>query len=265
MKEIFSLYLQAGISGSILIAVVLVARLFLRKAPRRILCIVWFLAVLRLLVPFQIESAFSLQPEQPSFSAAMQEETVVPSFPNAPLETPDVTPQIGTQDTAPASAVDCFLLVSILWGAVTCGFVLYGIISYLLFKARVGDAIRQPDGTKECANLDNAFLIGLFRPAIYLPANLTIKERELIVAHEKTHIAHGDNWWKLLSYLCLCLHWYNPVIWLGFHFFNKDIEIACDEKVVRDLNVESRKAYSMALLNFSKRSYVPYPFGIYAP
>ena len=262
MKELFSIYLQAGISGSILIAVILVARLFLRRAPRRILCIVWLLAVLRLLVPFQIESKFSLQPKQPPSFTTFQEESVI-SSPDNSLEKPTNTPQTGIQEDTSVSerlpVVDTFLIVSVLWGVVTCGFLLYGIISYLLFKARVTDAVRLSDGTKECQKLDNAFLIGLFRPEIYLPANLTAKERELIVAHEKTHIAHGDNWWKLLSYLCLCLHWYNPIIWLGFHFFNKDIEIACDEMVVRDLNVEARKAYSMALLNFSKRSYVPYP------
>lgn len=262
MKELFSIYLQAGISGSILIAVILVARLFLRRAPRRILCTIWLLAVLRLLVPFQVESTFSLQPKQlPSF-AAFQEESVIGN-PDNSLELPTSTPQAGIQENTSVSerlpVGDIFLMVSVLWSIVTCGFLLYGMISYLLFKASVRDAVRQSDGTKECQNLHNAFLIGLFRPEIYLPANLTAKERELIVAHEKTHIAHGDNWWKLLSYLCLCLHWYNPIIWLGFHFFNKDIEIACDEMVVRDLNVEARKAYSMALLNFSKRSYVPYP------
>lgn len=264
MTEIFNLYLEAGIFGSILIAVILVARLFLRQAPRRILCIVWLLAVLRLLVPFQIESMFSLQPKQLSFYAAVQEESVMPSFsnPNAPAEVPVVTPQPDTQDIAPvpepSPAVDYIQIVAIVWGAVACGFMLYGIISFLIFKIKVRDAVKQPDGTKECANINNAFLIGLFCPVIYLPVNLAPQERELIITHEKTHIAQGDNWWKILSFLCLCLHWYNPLVWVSFHLMNKDIEIACDEKVVRDLDTESRKAYSLALLSFGKRSCVPY-------
>lgn len=251
VKELFSLYLQAGIFGSIFIAAILVARLFLRKAPRRILCIVWLLAALRLLVPFQIESAFSLQPE-PLFPATGQGETIIPSFSN-----PDTPPDI-IQNTVAEPAIDYLLIVSILWGAVACGFALYEVISYLTFKAKVRDAIQQPDGTKESANINNAFLVGLFRPVVYLPTGLTPQERELIISHEKTHIAHGDNWWKILSFLCLCLHWYNPFVWLSFHFFNKDIELACDEKVVRNLDVASRKAYSAALLSFGKRSCVPY-------
>ena len=260
MKELFSLFLQAGIAGSILIAVILTARLFLRWAPRRILCVLWLLAVLRLLIPFQIESIFSLQPAQPSFSATVQEETAPPSFsePNTLPEAPIVTPQNTAPAPASSPSVDYFLLISVAWGIVTCGFMLYGIISYLVFKAKVADAIRQPNGTKECANINNAFLIGLFCPVIYLPTNLSPQDRDLIIAHEKAHIAHGDNWWKILSFLCLCLHWYNPFVWLSFHFFNNDMEIACDEKVVRHLDVEPRKAYSMALLRFGKRSYMPY-------
>ena len=265
VKELFSLYLQTTISGTILIAAILLARLFLRRAPRRILCIVWLLALLRLLVPFQIESFLSLQPEQPNFSTAMQTESVAPAA-SAPVilpQTQTVAPfQAHIQNEVPAPeptrSVDYAQIISVVWCVVTCGFVLYGIVSYLIFKIKVGNVIVQPNGIKECAAINNAFLVGLFRPVIYLPADLSPRERELILAHEQTHIVHGDNWWKILSFLCLCLHWYNPAVWICFHVFNKDIEIACDEKVVRNLDAASRKTYSLALLRFSQKTRVPY-------
>jgi len=265
VKELFSLYLQTTISGTILIAAILLARLFLRRAPRRILCIVWLLALLRLLVPFQIESFLSLQPEQPNFSTAMQTESVAPAA-SAPVILPQTQtvapPQAHIQNEVPAPeptrSVDYAQIISVVWCVVTCGFVLYGIVSYLIFKIKVGNVIVQPNGIKECAAINNAFLVGLFRPVIYLPADLSPRERELILAHEQTHIVHGDNWWKILGFLCLCLHWYNPAVWICFHVFNKDIEIACDEKVVRNLDAASRKTYSLALLRFSQKNSVPY-------
>ena len=276
MSEIFARYLEAGIFGSVIILLVLVLRLFLRKAPRRILCLLWLLAAVRLLLPFQLESRLSLQPELDHVAVVMGQEQDAPAtnvvLPDELVSAPEKEPayQLQTQPIADAekqhkNPIDTMGLLSVIWVSVACSAVIYMIVSYMILKFRVREAVRCEDGVMECGRIRGAFLLGYLRPKIYLPFRVSNTDRKFIIAHERAHIGRGDNWWKLLGFLCASVHWYNPLVWLSYVLLCRDIELACDEKVIRDLNADERKGYSMALLNCGKSlsgaSICPVAFG----
>ena len=258
LKDLFTTYLQVGLFGSVIIILILALRLFLRNTPRKILCVLWLIAVLRLLLPFHVESQFSLQPRYNSFDAdsiVTDQSEMTPVLP--PLS--PVEPEI---DDAPNSSdgvelihtpMDDIQLMAYVWAGVGGVLFLYMLISYYILKFKVRDAVRFNSGIMECDRIQGAFLLGYFKPLIYIPAGLSERDRVFIIAHEQAHISRGDNWWKLTGYLCCCIHWYNPLVWLGYGLLCRDIEIACDERVIRDMDLEQRKAYSFALLNCAKR------------
>lgn len=276
MNEIFARYLEAGIFGSVIILLILVLRLCLRRAPRRILCLLWLLAAVRLLLPFQLESRLSLQPDLDNVAAVMGQEQDAPAtnvgLPDEIVFVPEnesiYQPQ--TQSVADAekqhkSPIDTMDLLSIIWVSVACSAVIYMIVSYMILKFRVREAVRCEDGIMECDRIRGAFLLGYLRPKIYLPFRVSSTDRKFIIAHERAHIARGDNWWKLLGFLCASIHWYNPLVWLSYGLLCRDIELACDERVIRSLDTDERKGYSMALLNCGKSlsgaSICPVAFG----
>lgn len=284
MKELFLNYLQAGLAGSIIIIVVFLLRLLLRKAPRKIICLLWLIAAVRLLLPFQIESSFSLQP--PQLSSVTAENFSINDlkwFPEGftdsetaqalPDSKESMIPSASLTDNnlqnaatpAPKQATDYLIIVSVVWICVTGAFLLYAVISYILLKFFVRDAIRTENGVWESEKIGSAFLLGYFRPRIYLPFHLNPQDRDFMIAHEQAHISRGDHWWKLTGFLTLSLHWYNPFVWLGFILLCRDIELACDEKVISGLDLDNRKAYSTALLNGGKHiiglSVSPVAFG----
>lgn len=274
MRELFARYLEAGIFGSVIILVILLLRLFLRKAPRRMLCLLWLLAAIRLLLPFQLESRLSLQPDLDHAADAVQQiqleqidlpvTDIAPVAPTVSTDIPQTQPVTIPPDAA-QTPVDPMRIVSVIWICVACASLVYLILSYGLLKFRVREAVKSEDGVMECDKIRGAFLLGYLKPRIYLPFHVSNRDRSFIIAHERAHIARGDNWWKLLGFLCAGIHWYNPLVWLAYVLLCRDIELACDEKVIRELNLDQRKAYSMALLNCGKSlagvSVCPVAFG----
>lgn len=251
MDNIFTLYLHAGLLGGVIILLILLLRLLLRKAPRNVLCILWLLAAVRLLLPVQLSSPVSLQPDIASNIVLTVEQS-----PAAPVT--DQQPNISVTPTpAPAPSAqqtpNYGKLLSGIWLIGIGIMLLYAFGSYLSFKHKVRNSALQPDGTNENPSIPGAFLLGYFRPKIYLPTGIAPSERQFVIAHERSHIARGDHLWKLLGYICACIHWYNPLVWLAYILLCRDIEIACDERVVRNMTLDERKAYSFALLNCGKR------------
>ena len=281
MEQLFARYLEAGIFGSVVIVIVLLLRLCLRKAPRRILCLLWLLAAIRLMLPFQLESRISLQPDLDEVAVAVQQMQQLPQTQlppvdvpvNQPIELPIRDPvQIPVTTPTPdlpvqqiAESVDPMVVLSIVWLSAAGAAILYMAVSYCLLKFRVREAVRNEDGIMECDRIRGAFLLGYIHPRIYLPFRVQKRDRRFIVAHERAHVARGDNWWKLLGFVCAALHWYNPLVWLSYVLLCRDIELACDERVIRELDINDRKAYSMALLNCGKSlagvSVCPVAFG----
>lgn len=216
MRALFSNLLTASVSGSIVILAVLVLRLVLRKTPKKFICILWMVAGLRLLLPVPLQSRFSLQP------------------PTIRL------PQSETLQT---------YLVP-LWCIVAVSLLCASLISYAHLRRQVKDA-RKIRGGWECEGLETAFVLGFLKPKIYIPAGVSDNTRQQILAHERTHLDKGDHWIKLIGFLALVLHWFNPLVWVSYILLCKDIEMACDQRVVQFMDPPERKAYSAALLDCS--------------
>ena len=256
MEDLFFDFLQTGFWGSVIIVLVLLLRLCLRKAPRQLICILWLLAAVRLVLPFSIESRLSLQPEAPEFSDTVIQQPVLPPV-DRPV-TPPVTPPVsqpeqnGTPIPEPPKTVTLRQALPYIWGSGAVALAVYAILSYLLLKRRLWDAVKE-ENWLVTDQVKGAFVMGCLRPRIYLPVTVDPQDRPYIIAHEQAHIARGDHWWKLLGFVCLCLHWYNPLVWVSFVLFGRDTEVACDERVVWGMELEERKAYSMALLNSGRQ------------
>lgn len=271
MAELFFTYLRVSFFAGIMILAVLLVRPFLRRAPRNITCLLWLLVAVRLLVPFELESPVSLQPRPMSEPVSI---TDIQPQPQEPLtdEPPTSQQLVGNvqmepqqsgfdEQSQPSRNIEPKTVITILWTVGSLGLLIYAAVSLAVLRRRVRDAVRCPDGVWESDRIADAFLLGYWKPRIYLPVILTHQDRELIVAHERSHQSRGDQWWKLLGLVCLSVHWFNPLVWLGFWMMCRDIEVACDEKVIHNLNLEQRKVYSMALLNSGKRmsGFLSYP------
>ena len=266
MLDLFSVFFRNSFFASVMILAVLAVRPFLRKAPRNICCLLWLLVALRLLLPFQLESPLSLQPDL--FEEPEQITVIIETDPLSedalPFEPPVIDiPQQLPPETPVASAprFQWKTVLPVLWICGTLSLLIYSAVSYGVLKRRVWDAVLASDGAWESDRIEGAFLLGYFFPKIYIPVGLQPQDRAFILAHERSHLHRGDHWWKLLGMLCLSIHWYNPLVWLSYALLCRDIETACDERVIRTMELEQRKAYSFALLNCGKRmsGFLAYP------
>lgn len=253
LEALFLTYLRTSFFGSVMILAVLLLRPLLRKAPRNICCILWLLVAVRLLLPFQLESQLSLQPRPMTDAVSITEVAPEPS-PVTDVQPPVTVDQPEADGQPPLSRNGIpKAVLAVIWTAGGLGMIIYAAVSLAKLRKRVWDAIRCPDGVWESDRIADAFLLGYWKPRIYLPIRLNQRDRELIIRHERAHQSRKDQWWKLLGLVCLSIHWFNPLVWLGYVLMCRDIETACDEKVIEDLTLSQRKEYSLALLNRGKR------------
>lgn len=264
VSSLFYSVLNASFHGSIVIAAVLLLRLLLRKAPKKYICYLWLLAGLRLLMPFEIQSELSLQPqsvpdtmirwEQPApLRVELDESSQRPEQPDAVEADSAPAQPAATAETPSAPANVNFSpasLVPFLWITVAAAFLVYSLCGYVNLKRKVRRAVKIPGGW-ESDGIETAFILGFIRPQIYIPVGMAPETRKHILAHERTHLDKGDHWIKMIGFLALALHWFNPLVWLAYILLCKDIEMACDERVVQFMELSERKEYSTALLNRS--------------
>ena len=284
MTDLFQNVLTASFHGSIVILAVILLRFLLKKTPKKFLCLLWLLAGIRLLMPFEIQSGLSLQPDveaiqevyvaeaMPEFLPAAENEIpqkddmisdVPEQAPAENVELPEATWQAASSaevigayspEAAPRQEDALLTLDAIaanIWVVVAFGFVLYTFASYLRLKFMVREAIRIRGNIWECDRIETAFILGFIRPQVYLPMGMSKNNRRHILAHERTHLEKGDHWIKMIGFMALSIHWFNPLVWLAYYLLCKDIEMACDERVVQFMELEERKSYSAALLNCS--------------
>ncbi len=237
MTDIFKTVLELSLLGSLLILGLLLLRILPLRFPKWGNAALWGLVGLRLLVPFHLESQFSLIPGQ---------EIVHPEFPD---NFPEVPPTDAAQ-TSPAlwNALD---ILAVIWVAGVGIMVLYFLISYIKLTLKLRTAVKCPDNIYRSERTEMPMVVGFFRPKIYLPFGVDDHAVEHITAHEQIHIRRGDYWWKLLAYLCLSLHWFNPLVWIAYIRFGRDTELACDEAVIRKLDQQGRADYAEALMLYS--------------
>lgn len=253
LAQLFLRILSMSFTGGIVIVCVLLARLLLKKAPKIFSYALWAAVLFRLLCPFSFESVFSLLPvranpigQEMAFSQTSRVDggsVILSDSANALL--PAATP-------ASANPLESWAFV---WGVVwLIGIALllaYSLVTLLRLKRRLKTAVRCQDSLFLSHAIDTAFVLGIFRPKIYLPAGLTDALREYILLHEQTHIKRLDHLMKLLSFLVLCLHWFNPLVWIAFFASGKDMEMSCDEAVIRKLGNGVKKEYSASLLTLA--------------
>lgn len=256
MAEIFQKALNMSIAAGWLILAVIALRLLLRRAPKRFRLLLWAVVGLRLALPWSIESALSLIPSAQTLPEGIMLErapaldTGISSLNGAinPGFTAAFTPELG----ASANPLQVLLpIAAAFWMLGAAAMLLWALVSWLRLRKRVREAVRLEENVYEC-EIASPFVLGLFRPRIYLPFSLENGERELVLAHERAHITAGDHIIKPLGWLLLAAHWYNPLVWLAYALFCRDIELACDERVVRGLSLSDRADYSQALLDLSR-------------
>lgn len=243
MAELFYTLLEMSLRGSYVILILLAVRLLLRRAPRRFICLLWIAAFFRLVCPISVSSAFSLIPAQTLPLPQALSGTVWSSEPVY-----DYTQgYVGVSQTS----VTLIQVLAALWLIGAVGMAAASLVSLWRLRRSLRSAVRTADGAWEAAGLPTAFIVGLFRPRIYLPAGLPDGEREMVLRHERIHLRRADPLLKLAAHLILCLHWFNPLVWLAFRLLCRDIEIACDEQVVQELGETQAGAYSRTLLHLA--------------
>ena len=258
MRDLFLTILELTFAAGCLVPLVLLLRLALGKAPKFIVCILWGMVALRLLLPVTLESAVSLNPGKETFAKLEKEFLIretppvedVPLQPNLPQETPDLpqaSPEI-PQATPTETAVDWVAILAWIWFAGVCAMGAHGAISYLRLRRKVQVCLQVEKRVYLCDEIGTPFLLGLFRPCIYLPSSMEECHRASVLSHEQAHIRRGDHIWKPLGFVLLVIHWFNPLLWVAYFFLCRDIETACDEKVVRGMDDAHKASYSHALV-----------------
>lgn len=254
MDDVFLKLVNLSISASWLILAVLVLRVVLKKAPKWVMPLLWGVVALRLVCPFSIESALSLIPSAETIPSEIVTET------REPVLYEQATLDIVTNPTLPSAAevpvgvsrqqaqVD-FNIYSVLWLAGMAALLVHALVSAGKLKRKLATAILLRDNIYESEFVDSPFVFGVVKPNIYLPMHMDEGTAAHVIAHERAHLARRDHWWKVLGYLVLALHWFNPLVWVAYILFCRDIELACDEKVVKGLDGAARADYSQALLS----------------
>lgn len=265
MADIFLKIFNMSVSACWIVLAILLFRIVLKKAPKWLNCVLWGIAGLRLVMPFSLESVFSLVP-----SAELVPDEIIHSNSSVDVSGAEIFSYVGnnpvwydlgvsdgslvfTEFAAPdGSYINPLLIISyiasIIWLVGIAVLLFYTLISFLRLKRKIGTAVLLCDNIYQSEAVASPFVLGIIKPKIYLPFNMSEQDMVHVIAHEQAHIRRKDHWWKPLGFAILTLHWFNPLVWLGYVLLCRDIELACDERVVKELDNEQRADYSEALL-----------------
>ena len=256
MSAVFLKVLNMSMTASWLILAVVLTRLILKKAPKWIPCLLWGLVAIRLICPFSFESVLSLIPSSETIPAniALQPEPAINS--GITIVNEAVNPVVAESFTpAPTDSANPLQIVipvaAIIWIAGIVIMLAYALISYLKLKKTVSVCVPVGERLLACDEVKAPFILGVFRPVIYVPSSMSGKTLAHVIRHEKAHLQRHDHWWKPLGFLLLSVYWFNPLCWIAYILLCRDIEMACDEKVIRDMDKDDMAAYSQALLDCS--------------
>ena len=255
MGDLFVSVLNMSISAAWVLLAVLILRLIFKKAPKRITVLLWCIVGLRLIMPFSVESIFSLIPSNETVSKAWDSPrpnlnsgiTVIDNGVNNYLEG-----HYFEGVTRPAGHfTDITTIAAAAWLICTAALLIYTAVSFFRLKKGLRTAVLLRDNIFQSEKISSPFVFGIIKPKIYLPFGITERNAESVILHEQAHIYRRDYLWKPLGFLLLCIHWFNPLMWLAYILFCRDIEFACDERAIGLLNTDKRADYSEALLNCS--------------
>ncbi len=254
MDKLFLTLLNMSLTGAFVIAAICVARLSLKKAPKIISYCLWAVAGFRLVFPFSIESVFSLIPFKAQTippDIAMQPipriDSGIPFVNNAVSSIlPAATPTASINPLQIWTTIGAFV-----WLIGVAVMLIYGVVSFVILKQKMKEAAHVEGNIYEAENIKSPFVLGVFKPKIYLRIGLSAQERSYIILHEQTHIRRRDHIVKFAAYFILCLHWFNPLAWVAFLLMGVDMEMSCDERVLKEMGGEAKKDYSLLLLSLA--------------
>ena len=248
MTTAFRTILNMSFSASWLILVLIAMRPLLRKLPKSGMVLLWGLVALRLLMPFSVTSRLSLIPDVMQIIDVQVTETIEPGITNPPIS---VNADI---NTTVAADIDLMAVLSVIWAVGVLVFAISFLVRYWRLLRRVDTAVLIRENIYQSEMTHASVVVGIINPKICIPFTVDVTNLSHIIAHEKTHIRRGDHWWKLVGYFALMLHWFNPLVWIAYILLGRDIELACDEAVIRNLSKEGRADYAQTLVTYSTRT-----------
>lgn len=254
MNELFLKIINMSISASWLILAVLILRLVLKKAPKWVNVLLWGIVAVRLICPLSFESALSLIPSSETIPLDIEMAAKPTIDSGVPAINSVVNPVLSSfappqHVLTSANPLQIWIpILNIIWLIGVGALLLYTAVSYWRLCRKVDTAVRYKDNIFQSENVSSPFVLGIIKPRIYLPFNMNGQDLEHVVAHEQAHIRRKDHWWKPLGFLLLTIHWFNPLMWLAYVLLCRDIEFACDEKVIKELGNEQRADYMQALV-----------------
>lgn len=253
MGEIFLKALNMSITANWMVLAVIAVTLIFKRIPKWINCLLWGLAGLRLILPFSFESIFSLAPS----ADALDESILISQTPSIdsgiPIINQTVNPALSQgfapDNTASSAPMQIFMFIlSVVWLAGIAAMLIYGAVSYIKIKRKTSESINLKDNIYYCDNIDTPFILGIIKPKIYIPSGMDESYIDYIISHESAHLKRKDHIWKPLGFLILSFYWFNPVLWAAYILLCRDIEKACDEKVIKNMDAEDKKCYSEAIV-----------------
>lgn len=270
MDNIFITVANMSINATYIAVAVILFKFIIKKSPRWIHCLLWALVSVRLIFPFSFKSNLSVIPSSKPIPHEItvietpQIKTGITHFNNA-VNTMITNELVLETDSTKTTIMNIVESASIIWVIGCVVLILYAIYSYIKVKRKVYASINITDNVYICDNISTPFILGVFKPKIYLPSNTLPDEHKMILAHENAHIKRFDHLWKPFAYLLLCIYWFNPVLWIAYIMLCKDIELACDERVIKNFSSDEKKCYTASLLNSSiKKRFItacPLAFG----
>lgn len=268
MREVFAAILDNAMVAGIMILVIVLIRVFMRKMPKFIYPLLWGLVGIKLLLPFDIRSAFGLLPGDKIVEYSGQEQAPVIVKTGLRMVDEGTNHFIGNNINSPSATRvqgNFYDVCVYLWLAGIFVLFLYMLISCIVMRKVTSCSVAVEENVRICDEINRPFLLGIIRPQIYLPSGIEKDKYEYIVAHEKMHIKRGDHIWKILGFFLLSIYWFHPLCWLAYYLFCKDVEFACDEKVISGRDSLWRANYCQTLLECStdrrKVMFVPLGFG----
>ena len=253
MSRLFIETVNMSISASWLVLAVLLLRFVLKKAPKWLTVLLWAVVAVRLICPISVQSEVSMVPSAQTIPPSVLTDSIPAIHSGIHAFNSVVNPMLqeAVIEKGSNSLQDWIPVVSVLWGIGVLAMLIYSAVSFFRVKRRVRTAVLLRENLYQSETVASPFVLGFLRPKIYLPFRMDESELSHVIAHEQAHIRRKDHWWKPVGFAILAMHWFNPLMWLGYTLLCRDIELACDEKVIKTLSAEERADYSQALLHCS--------------
>ena len=254
MEQVFLSIVKMSLNASWLIAGVLLLRIAFSKSTKGFRMILWMLVGFRLIIPISLQSATSIIPDTSSVVTSIQESTIpAGSMISQDYNSAIIGSAINTYNNT--SSINTSFILMMVWMLGVSILLIYSFYSYHQLKEKTKASLKGQNNVYYCDYIASPFILGIINPKIYIPSGINATQKEFIIAHENMHIEHNDYLWKPIGYILLSLHWFNPLVWMAYYCFCKDIELICDERVIKDMTNEEKKLYSQALLECSQQKY----------